>query len=219
MAKSRLSLKTNALIGLMALWPLHKVSAASVSSGNNDENVDPLTFSGGDVNLFGSLVWLIISLAIVIVLIVVVIKWLSQRNRAWGANASLRSLGGIALGQNSSVQVIEIAGHMYIVGVGDSVTLIDKLDDPEQARAIREALELKVQNNWVNNPIEMLINKLRKKRTEDHDNHSVNEEWNSAASFQQLLNNQMNVRSDRKKQLEELLGDIKTNERLMDDEK
>jgi len=218
MANMRLPLKISTVLGLLALRPMYAVSAAN-ALGEKD-NVDaPDYIPGNDVNMFGSLVWLVISLAIVIVLIVIVIKWLSQRNRAWGTNASLRSLGGIALGQNSSVQVIEVAGRVYIVGVGESVSLIDKLDDPEQARAVLEALEAKQQTGWMNNPIEMLINKLRKKQPDEAAHNPVNEQWNSTASFQQLLNNQMNMRSDRKKQLEDMLNDTKTNERLMDDEK
>ena len=54
-----------------------------------------------------------------------------QRNRGWGTNRALRSLGGIPLGQNKSLQVVELSGRVYVVGVGDSITLLDKIDDPE----------------------------------------------------------------------------------------
>ena len=58
---------------------------------------------------------------------------LSQRNRGWGTNRALRSLGGIPLGQNKSLQVVELSGRVYIVGVGDNITLLDKIDEPEDS--------------------------------------------------------------------------------------
>jgi len=216
MMNLRLLSKTSAFMGI-ALWPAQLIAANQVSTPTDtDMSEEAIKLSSGD--MFGSLVWLIISMAIVIVLIVVVIKWLSQRNRAWGVNASLRSLGGIALGQNSSVQIIDIAGRIYVVGVGDTVTLLDKLEDPEQVKAVKDALD-KQQSGWMNNPMDLVIQKLRNKRTNGSVEEPVNEQWQSSSSFQQLLDSQMHSRTERKQQLEDLLNETKTDERLMNDEK
>lgn len=199
----------------MAIWP--GFAAAAATDGSTANNEEQIVFQGSN-NLAGSLIWVIISLAIVIVLIIFVIKWLSQRNRTWGTNRSLRSLGGVALGQNNSIQVVEIAGRIYIVGVGEDITLIDKYDDPEQVKSVIAALERQPEANWPQNVISQLLNKIRS-RNEDTGPEPSNEQWNSASSFQHLLQNKLNQQADRKQQLKSLLHDSKTNERLMDDEK
>lgn len=199
--------------GIM-LWPGFAIAAANESSANTEEQ---MVFSGTD-NLAGSLVWVIVALAIVIVLIILVIKWLAQRNQSWGANRSLRSLGGIALGQNNSLQVIEIAGRIYIVGVGENITLLDKIDDPEQIRSVMDALERQPNNAWSQNAISQLLNKLRN-REEQSVSEPSNEQWTSSSSFENMLQSKLSKQADRKQQMEALLHDPKTNERLMDDEK
>ncbi|MDQ8733348.1 flagellar biosynthetic protein FliO [Paenibacillus sp. LHD-38] len=198
----------------MAIWPRFAAAAVDGSSANNDEQ---MVFTGSK-DLAGSLVWVIISLAIVIVLIIFVIKWLSQRNRMWGTNRSLRSLGGIALGQNNSLQVVEIAGRIYIVGVSENITLIDKLDDPEQVNAVIASLERQQESAWSKDLVTQLLNKVRD-RNKKNEPEPSNEQWNKASSFQDLLHNKLSQQADRKQQLESLLHDSKSNERLMDDEK
>jgi flagellar protein FliO/FliZ len=199
----------------MAIWPRFAAAAAiDGSSANQDEQ---MVFTGSK-DLAGSLVWVIISLAIVIVLIIIVIKWLSQRNRTWGTNRSLRSLGGIALGQNNSLQVVEIAGRIYIVGVGENITLLDKLDDPEQVESIISALERQQESAWSKDAISQLLSKL-KNRNEKASPEPSNEQWNKESSFSDLLQSKLSKQADRKQQLESLLQDSKTNERLIDDEK
>ncbi|CAM3940582.1 flagellar biosynthetic protein FliO [Paenibacillus alkaliterrae] len=199
----------------MAICPrFAAAAAANGSSANSDEQI---VFSGSQ-NVAGSLIWVIISLAIVIVLIIFVIKWLSQRSRTWGTNRSLRSLGGIALGQNNSLQVVEVAGKIYIVGVGESITLIDKLDDPEEVRSAIEAIERQPESAWPQNFLTQLIGKMKSRNGKTGPEPS-NEQWNQGSSFQHMLQSKLSQQADRKQQLESLLHVSKSNERLMDDEK
>lgn len=192
--------------------------AAAASLDGSSANVDEQIKFTGSNHLAGSLIWVIVSLAIVIVLIILVIKWLSQRNRTWGTNRSLRSLGGIALGQNNSLQVVEIAGRIYIVGVGESITLIDKLDKPEDAEAVIAALERQTQTAWPQNSLTELLKKVIK-RNAPAGKEPSNEQWNETNSFQDMLQSKLDQQADRKQQFESLLQEPKTNERLMDDEK
>jgi len=199
----------------MAIWPQFAAAAAQGGSSANDEG--QMMFTGTN-DLAGNMIWVIVALAIVIVLIILVIKWLSQRNRMWGTNRSLRSLGGIALGQNNSLQVVEIAGRIYIVGVGENITLIDKLDDPEQASAVISALERQQESAWSKDLISQILKKF-KDRNNKNESDPTNEQWNKTSSFQDLLQNKLSQQADRKQQLESLLHESKSNERLMDDEK
>ncbi|MBD2870727.1 flagellar biosynthetic protein FliO [Paenibacillus arenilitoris] len=208
------SISTASALG-MANWS--RFAAAAATDGSSAERGGQLAFTGTS-NVAGSLVWVIVSLAIVIVLIVLVIKWLSQRGRSWGTNRSLRSLGGVALGQNSSIQAVEIAGRVYIVGVGESITLLDKLDDPEQVRAVIAQLERKPESVWPHNLLAGFLDKA-KKRSGQEKTEPTRERWNSASSFQTILQEKLSQQAERKQQLETLLHDPKSNERLMDDEK
>ncbi len=200
----------------MAIGPGALAAAETGGSGQANQNEEIESFISP--NMTGSLLWVIVSLAIVITLIVLLIKWLSVRNRSWGANRSMRSLGGVALGQNNSLQVVEIAGKVYIVGVGENVTLIDKVDDEEEARSVIAALERQPDAIWPMNLASGMLGKLKRREGADQPEPSK-EQWNQSSSFQSLLQSKLDQQADRKQQLETLLQDSKTNERLMDDEK
>ncbi|MUT66365.1 flagellar biosynthetic protein FliO [Paenibacillus sp. NEAU-GSW1] len=200
----------------LAVWP----SLAAASDLNGDSSKPPFSDSG---NMTGSMIWVIISLFLVIGLIVIVLKWMSQRNRAWGTSRSLRSLGGIALGQNKSLQVIELEGCVYIVGVGENITLLDKVDNTEQAHSIIAAMERQATGGWSAGSITEVVKRFRKQQSGSESvtgskADSTNEMWNGASSsFQSMLNDKLSRQADRKQQLEALLKDDKINERLMDD--
>ncbi|WP_341282486.1 flagellar biosynthetic protein FliO [Paenibacillus sp. FSL H8-0537] len=192
----------------MAVLPAAALAGAAQTSQPESPYTSPS-------NMAGSVVWVIFSLLLIIGLIIVVIKWLSRRNRAFGGtNRSLRSLGGISLGQNHSLQVVELAGRLYIVGVGENITLLDKIDDETQAEAIIEAMERQVQGGWSPSALTGLISRFRQGSGEQEPR---DEQWNDASSFQNVLKDKMNRQADRKQQLEALLKDPNPNERLNDD--
>lgn len=192
----------------MAVLPAAALAGAAQTSQPESPYTSPS-------NMAGSVVWVIFSLLLIIGLIIVVIKWLSRRNRAFGGtNRSLRSLGGISLGQNHSLQVVELAGRLYIVGVGENITLLDKIDDETQAEAIIEAMERQVQGGWSPGALTGLISRFRQGSGEQEPR---DEQWNDASSFQNVLKDKMNRQADRKQQLEALLKDPNPNERLNDD--
>jgi len=161
-------------------------------------------------NSAGSLVWLIVALLIVIGLIVVFIKFLSSRNRAWGANRSLRSLGGVTLGQNKSLQVVEAAGRIYVVGVGEDVALIDKITDPDTVADVVASLEDQAARTWNPAAVADLWNKVR---TRGGKTDPEAENWNDS-SFEAMLSEKLNRQTDRRNRMESLLGESKTRDRL-----
>lgn len=201
-------------IGALAAFP-----GVAVASGNNGaiDETDKILYNGPDTGeMLGSLVWLMVALAIVILLILFVIKWLSKRSRTWGVNRSMRSLGGVALGQNSSVQVVEIAGTVYIVGVGDSVSLLDKVDNPERVAEVLDVLDKEADAVWGPKDFANLLGKWKGNRNVAIQKDAAD---NEASSFQQMLDSKLGGQSNHKQQLEQLLKNQKSHERLMDDEK
>ncbi|MBJ6363389.1 flagellar biosynthetic protein FliO [Paenibacillus sp. GCM10012307] len=155
-----------------------------------------------DDNLLGNLVWVIIALLLVIGLIVIFIKFLSQRSRGYGMNRSVRTLGGVALGQNKSLQIVELAGKVYVVGVGDDVTLLDKIDSPEEARIVIDKMEAQLGGG--NLSVAEWIRKYRK-RNEGSD--IPEESWSSrSVSFESMLQDKLQRQTERKRQIQETLN-------------
>ncbi|WP_309121278.1 flagellar biosynthetic protein FliO [Paenibacillus sp.] len=99
----------------------------------------PEGFTTGD--FYGNFFQVIVVLAVVIGLIVVLIRFLAARNKRWSGDRSLQVHAGVPLGQNKSMQVVEIGDAVYIVGVGDDITLLDKIDDPDRVEAFLASLE------------------------------------------------------------------------------
>ncbi|MCU6707114.1 flagellar biosynthetic protein FliO [Paenibacillus sp. J5C_2022] len=203
---------------LLPFLPVRTWAGGFGGGTTEDDQLKPISEPG---ELLGSLVWVMVSLAIVIVLVVFAMKWLSRRNRIWGANRSLRSLGGISLGQSHSLQVVELAGRVYIVGVGEDVTLLDKLDDPEQAAAVVAAMEQQSEGGWMSADWGDKLKKWRSGVQGKDEQQSAldHRERNDADSFQQMLQKKLLKQADRKQQLESMLQDKTRDERLMDDEK
>ncbi|WP_336786015.1 flagellar biosynthetic protein FliO [Paenibacillus sp. MMO-177] len=179
--------------------------AAAAGSGNDES---PMAGSTG--SYAGSVIWVIVSLFIVIGLIVLLIKFLSQRNRMWGTNRAVRSLGGVALGQNNSLQVVELSGRLYVVGVGENVTLLDKIDDEKQVQAILASLDRQSHAaGWSANTITDFLKRFRKEEPQKGED-LTDEQWNlQASSFQSLLNQNLSKQADRREQLESLLKESK----------
>lgn len=162
----------------------------------------------------GYYVWVIVALMIVIGLILLVIKFLASRNRGWGTSRALRSLGGIPLGQNKSLQVVELAGRVYVVGVGEDITLLDKIDDPQLAESILAAIEQQNGRSFSSPTITDFLSRFRKSEKAAE---PTSEPWQEAVSFKELLNNGMMRQSDQKQKVEELLSEQKQNDRLLDE--
>ncbi|MEF2244552.1 MULTISPECIES: flagellar biosynthetic protein FliO [unclassified Paenibacillus] len=201
-----------AKLGSVGLW----LAASSETSGLPEEPTFKQTSPG---ELLGSIVWIMVALGIVIVLIVLLLKWMSNRNKLWGVNRALRSLGGTSLGQHSSLQVIEVAGRIYIVGVGQNITLLDKIDDPLEAQEVLAAFERDADQGWSSGQFGLAFIKKWQTSKAAKQQEADSSTANSDSSFEDLLQNQLNQRTMRNEQLKQLIKDAKSNERLMDDEK
>lgn len=88
------------------------------------------------VNPTGMIVQLIVSLAIVLGMIWLLVKFLSLRSKWMYRNRPLKVLGGVGLGPQKSLQLVEIGGVLYVLGVGQDITLLKVIDDPEEKERI-----------------------------------------------------------------------------------
>lgn len=194
-----------------AILPFMAGKAAAASEGlDTTESALHL-----DTNYTGTLITVMIVLAVIIGLIILLIKLLARRNRGWGANRALRTLGGVPLGQNKSLQIVELAGKVYVVGVGENITLIDKLDDQEQASQIISLMEQSNAISWNPAALTDLFGKL-KKNNRANDN-AESELSSEGPDFERMLRRKLDEQSQRKQQVETLLRTPNQSDRLMDE--
>ncbi|MFB9329710.1 flagellar biosynthetic protein FliO [Paenibacillus aurantiacus] len=196
---------------------LLRAAAAAADSGAGlgtpaDPAEDTVNIPGSSMT--GYLIWVVFVLLMVTVLIVIVIRWLALRNRTLITNRALRSLGGVPLGANKSLQIIDLSGRVYVVGVGENVALLDKIDDPEEARAIMEALEQQQFQGWNPASVKVWFDRLRRREKAEEPG---NELWQEPESFQSLLQNRLRKQSDRRQEVESMLKDENQNDRLSDE--
>jgi flagellar protein FliO/FliZ len=175
---------------------------STVQSGGQDVS---RTMAGMSVTEM--LLRVIVSLIFIIVIFVVLIKVLTQKRNKWFAGRTVRSLGGVSLGPNKSLQVIEAGGAVYIVGVGDNISLIDKVDDPEAMEVLLSSLSPEPQ------PLSGWLGRISKGRQQQE----VEAEPMSA-SFQEMLHRKIHSMPSRKKWVESMLHDEQTIGRSEKDE-
>ncbi|MCZ8512359.1 flagellar biosynthetic protein FliO [Paenibacillus filicis] len=158
--------------------------------------------------------WMIVKVIVFLILIIgiflLVMKLISKKTGFLSGRA-IRSLGGVPLGQNKSIQIVEIGKSLYIVGVGQEVQLLEKIDNEDEVAYLIEALTAGSSSSAVN--FETFGGFLRKLRRKEE---AEEEEMDVSASFQQVFHHKMQHMTDRKKMLEDLLMDENKKDRLND---
>lgn len=165
-------------------------------------SVNPLDKSNTLLNLLN----VILVLAVIIVLIILLIRFLGRRNQSWSGVRSMRTLGAMGLGPNKSLQVIEIGGSLYLIGVGENISLIDKITDPLEVAAIIAVFEDSTSGQ--NNFLMPLVSKIKNKLQGEVPSEEIDLSENS--SFYEVLQSKLRSAPDRKEKIEELLGDDNT---------
>jgi len=202
------------------LFPMLTVTASSNGERGTDFSTELGSEIGTDLStgntasmLQGNPIWdivkVLVGLAVVVTLLMFTVRWLSRRNRTWSSQRGLRSLGGIRLGQNSSLQVVEFADRVYIIGVGESITLLDKETDPEQVALILQSLEYQDQGAMNLTAIKQLFTSRNKTNKSSNIDTRSTESWDDVGAFEDLLQSKLERQAERKQQLESILKDKK----------
>ena len=175
------------------------VAVAATASAEEQQPIDGLAgYSPIDA---GSIVTVIVVLILIIALIVITIRLLAFKNKSMVATRAIQHLGGIGVGQNKSVQMMKIGGHIYILGVGDNVQLLEKVEQPEHIEAIMTAVQ--AQSMPGKGLLDYVQNRLSGKRR----NADVHEQEEAvvASSFQEIFHDKMKQVGHRNTRLQEML--------------
>lgn len=152
-------------------------------AGNQQENTpadDSADASAGGTSTFLNLVKLALALAVVLGLIYVLLKFLNKRNRLFQQVRAMENIGGIALGNNKSVQIIRVGEKVYMLGVGDNVDLLTEIDDEQTIK------ELSEQDQQEMKASALLANLLpgKRRQEESHQEETEKKSDDAGSSFQ-----------------------------------
>jgi len=156
----------------------------------------------GDGNILLNLLKVIFVLAILIVLIIMLIRFLGRRNHSLSSFHSMRTIGAMGIGPNKSLQVIEIGNSIYLIGVGENISLLDKITDPIEVALILSAFENSNANQ--NNILLPLITKIKSKLRGEVPSEEI--DLSETSSFYEVLQTKLRSAPERKEKIEELLS-------------
>ncbi|WP_373229581.1 flagellar biosynthetic protein FliO [Cohnella sp.] len=156
------------------------------------------------------LIWVLFVLGIIVGLIVLLLRFFAKRNRGWWMNRSLRSLGGYSLGTNKSMQIVEWNGRIYVLGIGENVTLLESITEPEMVAALLAEHDSNTVSAGPSMP-----EWLRKwtQRNHPHDEDLIFKEKNNQTSFEHTLENRLRQLSERRQRVEQMLEENRSEDR------
>jgi flagellar protein FliO/FliZ len=156
------------------------------------------------------LIWVLFVLGIIVALIVFILRFFAKRNRGWGVNRSLRSLGGFPLGTNKSMQIVEWNSRIYVLGIGDDVTLLESITEPEIVASLLAEHDTVKAYTGVSLP-ELLRRWSR--RNNENVGDDLSKEAINGKSFEQTLENRLRQLSERRQRVEQMLEENRSEDR------
>ncbi len=125
-----------ALFGVMLA--LNFETAEAVGYLSNYEEVEPKPAAVSWWSTLAYLLSLVAVFAVVIVLAYFTAKFIGSRFNARMATGGGRILENLPLAPNRSVCIVEIAGRVFLLGVGENVSLLAEITDNSTVENLRE---------------------------------------------------------------------------------
>ncbi|BBN98668.1 flagellar biosynthetic protein FliO [Sporolactobacillus terrae] len=113
-----------------------KQKSPSKNEKNGASTQKAQTDSSGSVTMFVTFIKLIVALLVVLALIYLLYHLIVKRSKRFSQVSALKNMGGVSLGANRSVQLVQIGTEVLVVGVGESVQLLKEIKDPEAIKAL-----------------------------------------------------------------------------------
>ncbi|MEK0316029.1 flagellar biosynthetic protein FliO [Cohnella sp. 56] len=157
------------------------------------------------------MLWVLLVLLLMIGGIVLLLRFVGRRNRGWWVNRSLRSLGGLTLGANKSMQIVEWNNRIYVLGVGENVQLLESITDPDVVAALLAQYE--TADAAARPAMPPWLRQLLDRGAAKQGREAETERPAAAHSFEQTLEKRLRELSERKQQVDQLLSDSKPADR------
>lgn len=155
--------------------------------------------------------WVLLVLLLMIVGIVMLLRFVGKRNRGWWVNRSLRSLGGLTLGANKSMQIVEWNNRIYVLGVGENVQLLESITDPDVVAAL--IAEQDQADSSARPAMPPWLKRWLNRGDASAGKPGAAERDADKTSFEQTLEKRLRQLSERKQQVDRLLSDSRPADR------
>lgn len=124
----------------MKVWSLGGSVEDLVKRGNQQPDTQvPVSDlgSGNGWSLFLGVVELTVVIGLVAAVVYLFIKFLAVRSNSGRNHPLMQTLSVHPLAANRTIQMISLEDRIYVVGVGDDVTLLDVITDKETVERVR----------------------------------------------------------------------------------
>lgn len=136
---------------------------------------------------------MLLALVFVLGLLIFILRFINKRNVNVQQNSFVRNVGGVSVGHQKSIQVVQIGESVYVVGVGEDVQLIKEITNPEEIEQLLSYYNEK-QSITATPYIAELFKKLKKNPNET--------EQKENAGFGDILNERLtNINKERRHEL------------------
>jgi flagellar protein FliO/FliZ len=149
--------------------------------------------SGGEVTWM--LVRVVLALLLICVLIYLLVKFLAKRSQPFTSPRALRIIAGIGVAPQKTVQIVEIGQKVYILGIGQDIRVLDKLEDPAEIAVLLEGLEHSTVFN--DNLIKNITNQWRSRFQSWFKKKDVMSEELDAEEYEKMFSEQLKEANDR----------------------
>jgi flagellar protein FliO/FliZ len=146
----------------------------------------------------------ILALILIIGIFYAIVKFLSQKNRFVLFGRAMRNHGGVTVGQGKSLQLIELGHSLYLVGTGDNVQLLDKIEDPDEIAYIMSTLNPAPSSGKAREWLDQWLSRFRHRNFKQREG-----TLDEVSEFQDLFLRKMQQVTGRKSMIEELLSEGK----------
>lgn len=75
---------------------------------------------------------MVLALLFVLALLYGVLKLVNSKNRMYQQNQLMQNLGGLSLGQHKSVQLLQVGDSLFLVGVGEDISILKEITDTDE---------------------------------------------------------------------------------------
>jgi flagellar protein FliO/FliZ len=174
----------------------HQKSSKSDDNSKKRSQQDNSSIAKSSNLTFFDYIKMIFSFIFVMGLLFLVLYWIKRNGTSFSKNELVKSIGGKSVGSNKSVQLLKIGNSIYVVGVGENVTLLKEIDEEEEKELITKQFEDKLNND-------LKVPKWLEKFT----NRDGGVDKKQTQSFQSLFKDQLSSLKDRKKSLLNNLGE------------
>lgn len=110
----------------------------SQTENQEEEEIPQVLQEKKSGSLFITILKMIFALLFILALIYGILLLLKRKNKLFKQTSILENIGGISVGPNKSIQILQIGSAMYIVGVGNNVELLQEITDETTKQELLE---------------------------------------------------------------------------------